>query len=58
MASGTWTSAQAGRSGTEKGYWKGEDNQSENTLGYFDQERSDTTNLHKNEEGIKKFCLV
>ena len=27
-------------------------------LGYFDQERSDTTNLHKNEEGRKKFCLV
>ena len=27
-------------------------------LGYFDQERSDTTNLHKNEEGRKNFCLV
>jgi len=27
-------------------------------LGYFDQERSDTTNLRKNEEGRKKFCLV
>lgn len=28
------------------------------SLGYFDQEKSDTTNLRKNEEGRKKFCLV
>lgn len=31
----------AGEVGTERGYWKGEDNQSGNTLYYFDQERQE-----------------